>query len=132
MISAVEGEEAAADPAGGQGRLLVELGDDVAVDVHLAVPAGRVDAGDGAEPARRQVLLDQAVDVDVADAVTVGEQEGVGVEVVGHPPDAGAGAGQQTGLDEGDLPVLERRRAGGTAAVRRRPSSRVKSFRCSR
>ena len=32
----------------------------VAVDVHLAVAAGRVHAGDGAEPARRQVLLDQS------------------------------------------------------------------------
>ena len=77
------------------------------------------------------MLLEQAVDVDVADAVAVGEQEGVGVDVVGDPPDASAGAGQQAGLDEGDLPVLELAapwNCGGASV----PSSRVKSVGCSR
>ena len=55
---ALEQEEPAADPAGGQGRLLVELhhlGARV-VDVDLTEPAGRVDPGDRRQPAGGPVL----------------------------------------------------------------------------
>jgi hypothetical protein len=58
-----------------------KLGDDAVGDLHLAVARGRVDAGDGADAAVRAVEVDERADVDAAEAVAVGEDERVGVDV---------------------------------------------------
>ena len=82
---ALEDEEAAGDDALGERRLLVELDDPAAVDPHLAVARGRVDAGDRGDPPLGPVEIEQGVDVDVAHRVAVGEAEGRGVEVALAP-----------------------------------------------
>ena len=57
---------------------------------------------------------DQGVDVDVRQAVAVGDAEQVVVvEVAAHALDAGAGHGVEAGVDERDAPVLAPP-AGGT------------------
>src|SRR5664280_2733620 len=104
----LESEEAAAYPTGGEGGFLVELGHLGARgrDPHLAVPAAGVHPGDCAKPPTRHVRVDKSRKVDGADAVTVGQQKSVTVEIVGHSPDPRARAGEQAGFGESNLPVL--------------------------
>src|SRR5262249_15172846 len=90
-----------------QQRLLVELDDAAAVQFDLAEAARRPHGRDGAGLAVAEVELDQAADVEVADAVAVGEQEVAALEVAAGALDAGAGHGGEAGLGEGDVPVLD-------------------------
>src|SRR5262249_59849101 len=76
----LEDEESTAHHAGG-GRLLVEVGDPVALEAHLAVAGAGSHAGDGAQATFLQVEVEEAGDVDIPDTVTVCEQERVGVYV---------------------------------------------------
>src|SRR5690606_39264156 len=52
------------------------------------------------------VERDEAVDVDVADAIAVGAAEGFTVEVVAYAADAAARLRLLPGIDQGDLPGL--------------------------
>ena len=106
---ALEDEEAAADEALGRRRLLVELGHHAVLHAHLAVARAGVDAGDGADAVVRAVEREQRLDVDAADAVAVGEHEGVGVDVLPDAVQPAAGARRQPGLGERHLPVLGHR-----------------------
>ena len=74
---------------------------------HLAEAARRADRGDGGHLAVRAVERDGGADVDVGDAVAVGEQEGlVALDVAAHRRHPAAGHGLLAGLGQRDLPVL--------------------------
>ena len=60
-------------------------------------------AGDRADAAVGAVEVDERADVDVAQAVAVGEDEGVGVDVVADAVEPAPGARVQPGLGQRDL-----------------------------
>src|SRR3954451_4704367 len=70
----LEHEESAVDPALDHARLLVEAFDHVAFHLEPTEAGGRVDGGDGGEPTMGFVELHEVGDVDVGDAVAVGEE----------------------------------------------------------
>ena len=67
--------------------------------------AWRLHRGERGEGALLAVERQLGPDVDVGDAVAVGEAEGL-VEVVGHPLDPSTGQRALTGVDERDPPRL--------------------------
>src|SRR3954465_10021160 len=71
----LEDEEAPVDPAAVAGGLLAERLDAVALERERAEAAGRLDRRQGREHALLAVEFDQGADVDVRDAVPVGEAE---------------------------------------------------------
>ncbi len=102
----LEREEPAADEAIGLRGLLVELRGNPVVDAHLAVAGRRPDPRHGADASTSAVVLEQRGDVDRPQPVAVGEQEGVGVDVVAHPRQPSPRPRQQARLGQRDLPVL--------------------------
>ena len=102
----VEDHEPAVDPVGLGFGLLAEVGDGVAVEVQYAEPSGGVDGGDGGEPAVALVELDQFLDINVGYAVAVGQEEGLVAYVLSYAFYPSAGHGLETGVDDGDLPLL--------------------------
>src|SRR5262249_13388560 len=74
---AVEDEEAAADPSRREQRFLAELHHLVAIQLDLAEPAGRSHGRHGADAVVGAMKLHETMDIDIGDAVAVGEQKGV-------------------------------------------------------
>ena len=77
----LEHEERAVDPALAGLRLLGELDDLVAVELEVTEARRRPDGGDRRELPVRAVELEQRVEIDVRDAVTPGQHEGLVAEV---------------------------------------------------
>ena len=100
--------EAAVDEAAFGLRLFVEAFDRVVLaQGQFAESPRRMHGGNGADFLRGLVLPDDGGDVDVADAVAVGEKKGVVIaEVFLDLADAGGGHGLLAGVGEGDGPVF--------------------------
>src|ERR1043165_9467883 len=109
----LENEEPAVDPRPVPGGLFVELLDSGPArgDGDRAEPAGRLDRGHRRPAAFAAMEGDQLGDVDVADAVAVGEAEGAVLEEPAHPPQPPAGHRALPGVHQGDPPGLD---LGGT------------------
>src|SRR4051794_9156941 len=105
----LEDEEAAVDPRAVPARLLEEPGDAVAVDLQRAEATARLHGGDGGERAAGAVVPDERGDVDVGDAVAVGEAERLVAYVGQDALQAPAGHRLLARLDERDPPRLRRR-----------------------
>ena len=98
-------EEADVDPAFDLG-FFAETGDVVGVvDVHDPESTQGLHGGDGGEGALLLVEGDEFGDVDVGEAVAVGDEEGCVVEVFGCSMHASAGHGGFAGVGDGDGPV---------------------------
>ena len=80
----LQDEEAAVDEGAVAGGLLLEGANRAPLDFQRAVAAGRLDGGDGRLPGFPAVEGQRGGDVDVADAVAVGEEERA-VEVLADP-----------------------------------------------
>ena len=109
----LEHEEAAVDPALADLRLLGELGDAVAVEDEPAEARRRPHGGHRRQLAVGAVERDELGDVDVGDAVAVGEHERlVAASQRLEPLDAPARLRLDAGVDEVDPPVSRARRRG--------------------
>src|SRR3954468_2762643 len=98
-------EESAADPVVEALRLLEELVHLLAVEIHVAVEGDRPDDRYRDQLAVRAVELEQTAQVDVRDAVAVGEHERPVVEERQRASDAPAGRRLEPRLHQVDLPV---------------------------
>lgn len=101
-----EDEEAAVDPGAVPVGLFLEAGDLGFREIECAKATGWLGGGQGGQFALFPVEGDQGADVDVADAVTVGEAEIVAVEVGANALEAPPGHGLFPGIDQGDAPGL--------------------------
>lgn len=75
-------------------------------DVENAFGLVEVDGGEGRELAMAAVESDELLDIDVADAVAVGHEEGLVADVFPDAADAPAGHGVETRVDDGHAPWL--------------------------
>jgi hypothetical protein len=101
----VEHEVAAVDPPLAHLRLLVELDDLVPLEVDAAEARRGAHGGHGGELAVRAVKAEERVEVDVGDAVPVGEEERLRrIEPAAQALQAPAGLRVEPGLDEVHLP----------------------------
>ena len=75
-------------------------------EVERAEAAGLLHRGDGGEAPLLAVEADGVGDVEVGDAVAVGQAEGLVADVVADPPQPAAGHGLEPGVGEGDAPRL--------------------------
>src|SRR5205807_9850142 len=80
--------------------LLREIRDKVAVEDQAAEVGGRADGVYGRQPAVLAMKAQQVIQVDVADAVAVGEHESLAIERGLESLDPSAGVGPQAGVDE--------------------------------
>lgn len=79
----------------------------ITVALQRTVASGRLHRGDSSESAVLLVKGDRGADIDVAQTIAVGEAETLVVlHVVGHSPEAAAGQGVFTGIDQRDTPGL--------------------------
>src|SRR5262249_34963319 len=77
-----------------------------AVLLDLTAAACRLYRGDRAELALTEMKIDQGADIEVGDAIAVGQQEVATLDVLLDALDAGAGHGVEAGLGQGEVPVL--------------------------
>lgn len=101
-----EDEEAAVDPGAVAVGLFLEAGDLGFRQVEGAKAAGGLGGGQGGQFALFTVEGDQGGDIDVADAVTVGEAEIVTVKVGANALEAPPRHGLFPGVDQGHAPGL--------------------------
>ena len=123
----IEHEEARIDPVAITitGRLLGKPRHHIAVHrggaipkAQAAVAAWGLHGGNRGETTVAVVIGDQGTDVDIADAIAVGEAERLPAKVMGHPPQAATGGRGFTGVHQGDPPgfglaAMHLHRAGG-------------------
>ena len=103
-----EDEEAAVDPGAVAVGLFLEASDLVlaVVQIERAEAAWWLGGGEGGEFALFPVEGDQGRDVDVADAIAIGEAKVVAVEIRADALEATAGHGLLAGIHQGHAPGL--------------------------
>ncbi len=102
-----EHEVAAVDPVAVALRLFLEADDALAVDVDRAEAPGRLHRGHGGQLAVFLVEGERGADVDVGDAVAIGEAECfIVLDVLAHALQAAAGQRVGAGVDQRDFPRL--------------------------
>jgi hypothetical protein len=99
-------EKAAVDPAFADLRFLGELADEVAVENHAAESRWRPHGRHRRETAARAMERDEFVQVDIRDAVAVGEQKRLAAQPGRKTFDAAAGVRVETRVDEVHDPVF--------------------------
>ena len=101
-----EHEVATVQPGAVSTRLLLESEHARTVQLDRAEAAGRLHGGDGGERTLLAVVVDQRRDVDVGEAVAVGEAEGLVADVAQHALETSAGHRVLAGVHERHLPRL--------------------------
>lgn len=101
-----EHKEAAVDPGAIAVGLFLEAEDSLVVEAKRTEATRGLGSGECGELAVLLMEGDQGGDVDVADAVAIGEAEVVAIEVGPDALESAAGHGLLAGVDEGDTPGL--------------------------
>src|SRR5262245_22683206 len=101
-----EYEEPAVDPRVVAFGLLLEADHLIALDLHRTEAAGRLNGGDGDEPFVLTMEIDQRLDVDLRNAVSVGQAERFVVQEGRDPLDPAAGHRVLARVHEGHPPRL--------------------------
>ena len=104
---AAKGEEPAVYH-GGKLRFFGECLDHVAIQHHLAKLGIRHHPGHGPDATMRAMKVEQRPDIDVRNAVAIGQQKVIGIDQVLDALDASAGHGGAPGVDAADLPASPR------------------------
>ena len=105
----LEDQEPAVDPAFADLGFLGEFRHEVAIKDEAAKARWRTDSGDGGDSAMGTVKLKQLLQVQVTDAISVGEHEGIALKTLLQPSYAPTGVRFLTGISQMNNPIVSQR-----------------------